>query len=94
MTVFLQMYSLMGMNVLGLRRTAVPGQPPPPFVNTLYPLSVKRNATFAPFLNQMHHLPRQARDKHRESSNQSGVSSGPSRRARSVVLCYAIPSLI
>ena len=56
MTVFLQMYSLMGMNVLGLRRTAVPGQPPPPFVNTLYPLSVKRNATFAPFLYQMHHF--------------------------------------
>jgi hypothetical protein len=57
MTVFLQMYSLMGMNVLGLRRTAVPGQPPPPFVNTLYPLSVKRNATFAmPFFNQMHHF--------------------------------------
>jgi phosphoglycerate dehydrogenase-like enzyme len=34
-----EMYSLMGMKVLGLRRTATPGQTPPPFVDTLYPLS-------------------------------------------------------
>eukprot|EP01043_Picozoa_sp_COSAG02_P033548 COSAG02_NODE_2295_length_9197_cov_20.855463_6_plen_346_part_00 len=34
-----EMYSLMGMKVLGLRRTAAPGQVPPPFVDALYPLS-------------------------------------------------------
>ena len=34
-----EMYSLMGMRVLGLRRTASPGQQPPQFVDALYPLT-------------------------------------------------------
>lgn len=30
---------IIGMRVLGLRRTAQPGQPPPAYVDALYPLS-------------------------------------------------------